>query len=281
MNFNLEPSKGMPNLYDYMNNYMRRENPVVLVLLLIVIFLYYLVFANTGSAEVAQEIGAQVSSGMSFTELIMWGLFIFLVLVNGVQYFFSTDIETAIKNIFTPVPEIDITLTDKYEDKTTTVPEITFEKQVFHIPDNTYTYGDAKALCKAYGGRLAKYEEVEKAYNDGAEWCGYGWSDGQMALFPTQKKTYENLQKIEGHENDCGRPGVNGGFIENPNVRFGVNCYGYKPEITVEERNKMAETVHYPLTEKDKELERKIADYKKKLPNILVAPFNNSRWSQI
>ena len=287
MNFDLEPSKGMPKLYDYVNNRIGRDNPVILVLLTIVIVMYYLVFTTSTPLPISNTFGEvaqgveSATTGMTTIELIMWGLFIFLVLINGVQYFFSVDIQTAIKNIFSPVPEIDITLTDKFDDKTTPVPEITFEKQVFHVPDNEYTYDDAKALCKAYGSRLAKYDEIEAAYNNGAEWCGYGWSDGQMALFPTQKKTYTELQKIEGHENDCGRPGVNGGYIENPNVRFGVNCYGYKPEITTEERNKMAEKVQYPMTEKDKAIEKKISDFKKKLPDILVAPFNNSRWSQI
>ena len=65
----------------------------------------------------------------------------------------------------------------------------------------------------------------------------YGWSDNQMALFPTQKSTYDKLQEVQGRENDCGRPGVNGGYIENPNVKFGINCYGVKPEITPEEVN--------------------------------------------
>ena len=31
------------------------------------------------------------------------------------------------------------------------------------------------------------------------------------------------MQKIEGHEHDCGRPGVNGGYIANPNVNFSRN----------------------------------------------------------
>ena len=61
-------------------------------------------------------------------------------------------------------------------------------KEVFHIPNNKYTYKDAKAVCKAYGARLANYDEVENAYNKGGEWCSYGWSKNQLALFPTQKK---------------------------------------------------------------------------------------------
>ena len=72
-----------------------------------------------------------------------------------------------------------------------------------------------------------------------SEWCSYGWSEGQMALFPTQKSTWNALQEKEGHEHDCGRPGVNGGFIDNPAVRFGANCYGVKPQMTETEAELM------------------------------------------
>jgi hypothetical protein len=43
-----------------------------------------------------------------------------------------------------------------------------------------------------------------------------------MAFYPTQKTTWDKLQKIKGHKHDCGGPGINGGFIQNPRVRFGV-----------------------------------------------------------
>ena len=86
-------------------------------------------------------------------------------------------------------------------------------KEVFHIGDNIYTYNEAKMICNAYDGELADYSQVENAYKSGAEWCSYGWSKGQMALYPTQKLTYEKLKKIPGLENSCGRPGINGGYI--------------------------------------------------------------------
>jgi hypothetical protein len=65
--------------------------------------------------------------------------------------------------------------------------------EVFNIGNNLYTYDDAQAVCKAFGARLATYGEIEQSYNDGAEWCNYGWSQHQMALFPTQAETYKNL----------------------------------------------------------------------------------------
>ena len=42
------------------------------------------------------------------------------------------------------------------------------------------------------------------------------------------KSTYEKLQKYPGNENNCGRPGINGGYDKNPNAKFGVNCYAKK-----------------------------------------------------
>jgi hypothetical protein len=155
------------------------------------------------------------------------------------------------------------------------------KKQVFNIPGNYYGYNDASALCQAYGARLATYSEVEKAYNKGGEWCNYGWSDGQMALFPTQQKTYDELQKIEGHENDCGRPGINGGYIANPRVQFGANCYGYKPRMTNEEKELMLNTEKYPKNLKDVAMEKRVDYWKEKISDILVSPFNHDTWSKL
>jgi hypothetical protein len=280
MDYNLETSNGIPSLYKNFNTHMVHGNPTMLVILTVVIIFYYIIFSKASVADVIEVTPGPQSGGLRLIEIVMWAMFIFLILINGLQYFFEVDITASIKKIFTPEPEIDINVISS-KDEEDPVPEIKIEKQVFHIPDNKYTYEESKALCKAYGGRLANYDEIETAYQNGAEWCGYGWSKDQLALFPTQKASYDKLQKIEGHENDCGRPGINGGFIENPKVRFGVNCYGYKPEITREERDIMNETSPYPVNEKDKRFEKMVQHYKKKLPDILVAPFNNTRWSVI
>ena len=157
----------------------------------------------------------------------------------------------------------------------------TEKKQVFHIPGNNYTYDNAESLCKAYGSRLATYDEVEKSYDNGAEWCSYGWSDKQLALFPTQKETWNKLQTIEGHENDCGRTGINGGYIANQNVKFGVNCFGYKPKITDTEMAMMKTEPLYPKTMEDIKEEKQVEYWRRKIPEILVSPFNKSVWSLI
>lgn len=285
MNVDITPTQGFPHMYDYIGDTVARgANPLVLVIFVAIIILYYLLFSYIG-VKGRGGTPTTAAPGITFIEIVMWGLFIFLVLINGLQYFFKIDIKTGIRNLFTAVPEIDVTVTTPPEEggaeEEEIVPEITFEPQVFHVTDNVYSYNDAKALCKAYGGRLANYNEIEKAYKDGAEWCGYGWSADQMALYPTQKKTWETLQKIKGHEHDCGRPGINGGFIGNKHANYGVNCYGYKPKITKLESELMEKNTPIPMTPAEEKFDKKVDFYRQQLPDILVSPFNYNKWSQI
>ena len=252
---------GIPySSYDYINNV--GTNPVVLIILSIVIILYYILFASLGKSSglpgtsgmgaiSSGAPGSGKSGGMVFLEVLLWSVFIVLVLLNGMTYFFDINIVAGIKNIFSDVPEVDITVTPPDGDTQAPdpVPEIKIKRQVFHVPDNKYTYDDAKAICKAYGARMANYSDMKKAHEEGADWCGFGWSDGQYAYYPTQMEKWKKLQDIKGHEHDCGRPGISGGYIENPNVRFGINCFGYKPKISQEEAQLMEETPLYPRTQ--------------------------------
>lgn len=277
------------DMYSFINSLL--SNPSVIIILVVVMLIYILLFMYLGESETSSSLFSPIvstssssdSSSSSTTITIMViAIFIILVVINGLQYFFGVDIVASLKNVLTGKPEVDITVdTSRKDAAKAPVPEILLKPQVFNIPENDYVYADAKALCTAYGSRLATYKEVEDAYNKGAEWCNYGWSDGQMALFPTQQKTFDELQKIEGHENDCGRPGVNGGYISNPALRFGVNCYGYKPRMTPEEEDLMANQPIYPKTEKDIAMENRVKYWKDKLTEILVSPFNHERWSKL
>ena len=274
----ITPTKGFPHMYDFIGDKVTKGSPIVLVVLTFVIIIYYILFSYLGVSVVEGAKAIAPSPSITFIEVVMWGMFIFLVLINGVQYFFQVDIKTSIRNLFTPVPEVDITVTSPQPPP---VPEIMYEDQVFHIPDNIYTYNDAKAVCKAYGSRLATYEEIENAYKRGAEWCGFGWSADQMALYPTQMETWKKLQKRKGHKHDCGRPGINGGFIAYKKAPFGVNCYGHKPKITPEERELMDNEELIPLSPEERRFKKKVEKYRKDLPEILVSPFNYDNWSQL
>jgi hypothetical protein len=278
---------GIPySSYDQMNNL--GTNPVVLIILSIVIVLYYVLFASLGKSSSGTSNGetsgtSPKSGGIIFLEILLWSVFIALVLLNGMTYFFDINIVAGIKNIFSGVPEIDVTVTPPAGDAQSPdpVPEIKIEKQVFHIPDNKYTYENAKALCKAYGSRLANYSDIKKSHDKGADWCGFGWSEGQYAYYPTQLEKWKKLQNIKGHEHDCGRPGINGGYIANPNVRFGANCYGYKPKITQQEAQMMEQAPMYPRTKEEQNFDKRVDYWRNNIADILVAPFNHNNWSII
>jgi len=157
------------------------------------------------------------------------------------------------------------------------------EEEVFNIKNNLYTYEDAQAVCKSYGARLATYDEIEEAYNDGAEWCNYGWSENQMAFYPTQKATWEKLQSNPKRKNNCGRPGVNGGYMSNPYIRFGVNCYGKKPKASEADLSAMNNSIPgvSPVSDEDKLLEDKINYFKKHSNKFMkINSFNTNQWSE-
>lgn len=270
------------NLYDYINNLVM--NPMIFIVLIVVILLYILLFSslgNTNQSSISQSYNEKNGSDIRIVGVIVIVVFGILALINGIQYFFGINIVASISNIFSNSPEIDIGINETTADNNTPIPEAMFENQVFNIPGNYYGYNDAKTLCSAYGARLATYDDVEKAYNNGGEWCNYGWSDGQMALFPTQKSTYKNLQTIPGHENDCGRPGINGGYMANPRLKFGVNCYGHKPLMNSDEQQNMMTNSPYPKTEKDILMEKQVDYWKQRLDEILVSPFNYKNWNMI
>lgn len=147
-------------------------------------------------------------------------------------------------------------------------------KQVFNVSNNIFTYNDAKAVCKAHGAELATYEQVMDAYKNGAEWCNYGWSDKQMALYPTQKASWEKLQEDPENANICGEWGVNGGYFENPNTLFGANCYGVKPEPKNRERLGTP-----PVSEKEQDLLAQVARFKQEKSDFTINPYNKDNWS--
>jgi hypothetical protein len=143
-------------------------------------------------------------------------------------------------------------------------------EEVFYVANNIFTYEKAPTVCKAYGAEVATYSQVEDAYSRGAEWCGYGWTQGGIALFPTQQATWDKLQmEVDPKKRiSCGRPGINGGYFE-PTTKFGVNCYGIRP-------------TKKPGTgqDVDKEFAQGVDRMKGMLDKISVYPFSSSDWSE-
>lgn len=252
---------------------------IICIIVAIIILSYSLVKNNTGDDRY-------------FTvKIILICIVLFLIFISTYQYFTGISVTSSLENVNTQHPELDIdiyknpqppisSLNQTNEEKPIPIPFFSNKPQVFNIPENIYNYQDAKAVCQAFNSKLATYDQLEDYYKDGGEFCNYGWSDGQMALFPTQKKTFNNLQTIEGHEHDCGRPGINGGYISNPLVRFGANCYGMKPTMTPKEQEIMETVPNYPQTKKDMEFEEKVDYWKDKMQDIIISPFNKNKWDK-
>jgi hypothetical protein len=147
--------------------------------------------------------------------------------------------------------------------------------EVFHIDNSTFTYDDAQAGCAAFGGTLATLEQVNDAYNEGAEWCGYGWSAGGLALYPTQRATWESLQRevSPAKRTACGRVGVNGGYFD-PASKFGLNCFGYKPA----DSKKMTFPRPPPGTDSTM-FQSAVNRFQGMLSSFTVSPYSRQQWS--
>ena len=153
-------------------------------------------------------------------------------------------------------------------------------KDVFTVSKNDYTYYDAAPLCKALGAELATYDEVKHAWQKGADWCNYGWVKGQMAVYPTQKSTYQELQQGPADQRGvCGKPGVNGGYFDNPELRFGVTCSGKRPSQTDHDATAITSGATRPLTASGIEFEKKVQQFKEESDTVGVLPFNKGHWS--
>ena len=155
------------------------------------------------------------------------------------------------------------------------------QEEVYHIPGARFTYHDATAVCRSFNSELATREQLENAQQLGASWCSYGWTKDKLALYPTSKSNFDKLQKKEGHEYDCGLPGINGGYITNPYIKFGANCYGIKPNKSKLEEEYYTSDNIYPKTRKELLFDERVEYWKKRIGNILIAPFNNENWSKI
>lgn len=197
------------NMYNYMNQFV--ADPTILIVACLVILVFAVFFSSLGNDATSSisanstDMFSSSSSGNTIGYIIAFVL-IMLIVFHAAQYFFSINVRAFFTNLFTLKPELDVVI-DQTKFEPSVVPEIRLKKQVYNIPGNYYDYTNAKALCSAYGSRLASYKEVESAYKNGGEWCNYGWSEGQMALFPTQQTTFDNLQKSRDMNTTAGDQG--------------------------------------------------------------------------
>lgn len=299
-------------LQDEIVNFM--ENPwsiVIIGIVIVALYLFIYLFripmtpSNKPFTIILLENGAWILLAILIIENVVRVLFKIDLVNSFAEYLnemFSINTDNPITYPENPIPnnqesEIDNSYSSTYQIPQIPEPQITFKpqtttpnnddkKEVFNIAGNHFTYGDAPAVCAAYGAELATYDQVEAAYNEDAEWCNYGWSADQMALFPTQKDTWKKLQSNPSTANRCGRPGINGGYIPNPNITFGVNCYGTKPAMSDNDKKAMQDaqaviTQPTPLTPEEIEFNKKLEFWKQNAGKVLsINGFNENKWSE-
>jgi hypothetical protein len=264
------------------------------------------VFGNTG-ANVFGNVGPKMNTNSGAWK---WPIAIFTILVLTfvlLFYFFTTEIKAGYENLASAIrsamgvssaPPTPITTTVPPPTTATppVIPETSAQLQsesivesilplngppeVFNVSRNDFNYYDAEPLCKALGAELATYDQVKEAYGKGADWCNYGWTKGQVAVYPTQKATWDQLQK--GEESDraaCGRPGVNGGYFDNPDMKFGVNCYGPKPDQSGYDEAELMKEGRIPRTISGLKIQQKTQEFEKQADQMGVLPFNKGKWS--
>jgi hypothetical protein len=172
-----------------------------------------------------------------------------------------------------------VQLKSKYTDK----------KEVFLIY-NKLNYLEAKEVCKLYSGRLATESDLDTAFQNGANWCNWGWIEGQKIAYPVQEKYWEDIEKV--HKGHCGpTAGINKISNIDPLKKYSVNCYGIKPR-----KNKLAIDLDSNLpvkskgdsleekikkckmSKKEKEAKKRAKELKKK---VRIVNFNKYKWSLV
>lgn len=263
---------GSSLLNSFINSFLDFLNePVsIITVFFFILFLYLFVFLA----------GIPMTSGekpifIFLFENVSIILFIILLIIDFFKYFLNINVNNILtdndKNINNNVDVSNNKITDLSKN------------EVFNISNNLYTYDDAKTICKAYGARMATYDDIEDAYNDGSEWQNYSWADGQHAYFATQKTTWTKLQNDPIHKNDLGRPGVNGGYFANPAIRFGVACYGVKPKPSPTDLANLnaKQNQLVPKTPDEIMQDKKLQFFEENKEKLLVlSSFNNKKWSE-
>jgi hypothetical protein len=226
-----------------------------------------------------------VSTGSFLATLVVIAILIGVILLLGklgvLKIYFADgmlhveyhQMDTAPSNAGVTGPASSTAPAPSTSDQTVSAPKPVVQSEVFHIGGNEYTYEEAPAVCAAYDSELATYEQLSTALTLGAEWCAYGWSQGGMALYPTQQTTWAQLQNDPNTSKSCGHPGINGGYFD-PATKFGVNCYGPKPTDNTNAKYPL------PLPGSDPNAFNQLVNkFKSQLNTMQVNAFNRSAWS--
>ena len=130
---NVVPDLGISTGIDKISNKITNSNPIVIFSIIGIIIVYYLVFSSMKVKITKPMEIPDISSGFSgigFIEISLWGMFIFLLLINGMQLFLSIDIKAVIKDLLSGNPTAELTIESPMLEQPKSI-----KQEVFHIPD--------------------------------------------------------------------------------------------------------------------------------------------------
>ena len=177
------------NVYIFIVRALKDMKVSFVVLLICVIVIYIIIFMLTSSNK--DNSNPVLGIIATILEIVLWALLIFIIYINIKNYDEKNfDFRTKMENLFnTKLAEMEVHASSDSESSekkkkrkdNSCNSENDSGKEVFHISNNKYSYNEAREICEIYDARLASYDEIN-TYN-GANWCSYGWSKDQLALF--------------------------------------------------------------------------------------------------
>ena len=154
--------------------------------------------------------------------------------------------------------------------KTEQQPSVRTNEEVFLVKSNMFNKTEGNKVCKAlFNSRAATREELNADYNNGANWCNYGWTNDGSAYYPLQQDSDTPM---------CvGSKGLNGGTLGGA-PKLGLSCYGEKP---VESNYTSLTTIYRDASIAESDISM-LENYRQMMSagKIKIAPFNDKAWSR-
>ena len=102
MNIDIDPISNLPShSYNYVNNI--GANPIALGILTVIIIIYYIVFSSLPSSQYIEASNQNIPA-LGFFEILLWGVFVTLLLLNAMTYFYELDLNVSLHKLFSKKP---------------------------------------------------------------------------------------------------------------------------------------------------------------------------------
>lgn len=201
---------------------------------------------NPPSASPGTGTGSGTGSGTGTGTGLLWFFLVLVVVVAGVLFYFLNRLNINLYKIGIVIAVfLLVSLFFVYKIHTSpdnnpsqqplqqppakdiSAPVASQPNEVFLVStDSNFTYNidtsdKAEQVCIALGATVATIQQLEQAYNKGADWCSNGWTktgdNSYGGYYPI------NTSAVTG----CGAGAI--GIMEDSNNPRNANCYGVKP----------------------------------------------------